>query len=441
MLGKIAGWERIITEKLFTFEQAEHDSDNVHLVHYAGITLLSDVALSNVPLLDCTDADATAADAAAQKESAITSLLMRRREDGAQLFISHVTIAFESHEEPLVTLIGAYQHEVALSTWHTVLSVWQQFAQRGEPNPNRHTGKMRIAFGCFRYSFAYVLKDRVHQVYLGPVKLLTDVRGFGVYLASDLLRAGSTYNHAVRNKHSGEVFFYEQSEWAPEHMPAAIGFVLDNHIAPPPPQPPLSDEGVSRQQRLRKWREDRGEDGGRVEWTGVVVRGCVHLRRAIQRNAQLRKRIGYALQAHHGALLLHWLDGTRTCIPPGALEHAPQRLLASFAHISHYYVLVLGDGNVDGAEKRFNRGTFGELARLLLLRSAHCRRITYVELSERFFEGEGEEEEEEDFLGDLKEACKCELCAEPSHRDALSLQHALALAPSTLPMESSDSDA
>ena len=255
---------------------------------------------------------------------------------------------------------------------------------------------------------------------------------------SRLLRVGSLYNHAVRNKHTGEMFFYEQSEWAREHKPAAIGFVLDNHIAPPPPLP---DDMLSIPRRLRVWRQDTldGGSAGHDEWTGVVVRGCVHLRRAIQRNARLCKRIGYALQAHYGALLLHWLDGSRTCIPPGALEHAPQRLLASFTHISHYCVLVLSDGDGDGdggndtAEKRFNHGTFGELAQLLLLRSAQCRRISYVALSERFF-GEG-------FLSDLEEVCKCEPCVEPSHRDALSLQHALALEPSTLPMESSDSDA
>jgi hypothetical protein len=136
------------------------------------------------------------------------------------------------------------------------------------------------------------------------------------------------------------------------------------------------------------------------------------------------------LQTQYGALLLHWLDGTRASIPPGALEHAPQRLLASFAHITSYYVLVL-DAVI--REKRFKHGTFGELAQLLLLRSAHCRRITYVELSERFFE--------EGFLAELEEVCKREPHAESSHRDALSLQHALKLAPSTLPMESSDSDA
>ena len=231
MRGKIACWERIITENLFTFEQAEHDSEDVHLAHYAGIRLLSDVPLLKSFTKPAAVAVAATTGAPARKESMISSLLMRRREDGAQLRVTCVTIAFESHEEPLVTLTGAYQCEsggkantkgVPVCTWQTMLSVWQQFAQRTKSNPNQYRSKMRIAFACFQYSYEYPLKDRVHRVYLGPIQLLTDVRGFGVYLDSDLLRVGSLYNHAVRNKHTGEMFFYEQSESASHFLGGTI---------------------------------------------------------------------------------------------------------------------------------------------------------------------------------------------------------------------------
>lgn len=141
MLNKIAYWERIIQKNLFTFNSnPERDSNDVHLIHYFGIKLLSDVPL--------TAAAAATATATQTSKSTLASVLMRQRADDEQLLITHISITFESHKEPLVTLKGLYQPGAAVSeggvgtdrlplmTWHTVLSVWQQFAQRANCIPN-----------------------------------------------------------------------------------------------------------------------------------------------------------------------------------------------------------------------------------------------------------------------------------------------------------------
>lgn len=414
---RILRWETIIKRSLFTFGHSEHDSENAYVRHYTDITLLCDVTLWDEK------------DEGEQRRR----MLPRKNEDGKILSLSFITISFEPYQEIRVELNGWYGKADApfqKESWFTNLAMWQQHAQQRTSTCSTRPGRLRVAFRAFQYSNKSVMEDLVHSVFTGPIKLLTDVRGFGEHFESNQLAADTTFNHAVRNKHSGEVFFYEQDEWAYQHVPAAIGFVLSNHVAP------------QRRLRRRNLKGDKCKDT--PVWAGVVVRGCIHLRRHIQESCSLRKRVSSALQTlnrlhrqkrrrHHRYLFLQWLDGTQSSLPHLALTNAKEHVLNAYTHITHFYVLTVPAKY----HNTLDNGRFSKLAQLLLLRSVNCHQVSYIGLDETFFEDKQ--------LAKLAASCQCQ--AEPvfdrprSHRHALTLQHVTPLAPCFQGTpESSDSD-